>query len=734
MIGPGQLPFSKFGCHGLTAWGRPCDFAKDTAMARTPRPCHPIPNLKNAIALTIGRFKTLVLTDRRLGFLMISRLLLTALFSLSCLTGFAADGKLEAQEEQAFKQAAALADPCLVRIETVGGLEQVGEVLLGTGPTSGVIVSEDGFIISSSFNFASKPASILVTLPDGRRFPAKQVANDKLRLLTLLKIEASGLTPAKAAPRDGVRVGQWAIALGRTFDLTTPSISVGIVSAINRIWGKAIQTDAKTSPVNYGGALVDIEGRVLGVIAPLSPQGNGETAGVEWYDGGIGFAIPLEDVYASLDRLKTGTDLLPGLLGITFAGGQATNVPAIVDRVRYNSPAQIAGLKTNDRVIEADGVKIARVAQLKHVMGRKYGGDSVKLTVQRGEETVTLEANLVGELSPYEAAFLGMLPKREASAEQGVGVRFVFPGSPAEKAGLVRGDRVLKLNETDTPDAKALLDMVGRARPGDTVKLTCQHDGKQVVLDVTLDHMPDTVVGELSAEVIEKGASATDAKKEPADKPAADAPTGPAKTGRFTDELAGHDHSYWAYIPENYNPAAAYGLMVWIHPGGDTMEAAMIKQWTSICERRGIILVGPKADQVARWMPGEAKFIEGLVAHIREKYTIDPQRIFLHSQGNGAQMACLLMTRQRETFRGLALAGAPFVGQVADNEPDFRQQFHFACGEDDKVLAAVKKTVEALRKLKFPVSLTTISGLGAKYPGEAEIDEIGRWADCLDRI
>ena len=240
---------------------------------------------------------------------MIVLRLMMCVLTLFCATtrsAFAAEGKLEALEESAFKQAAALVDPSLVRIETVGGLEQVGEVTLGTGPTSGVVVSEDGFVISSSFNFVSKPSSILVTLADGRRFPAKLIASDKLKLLTLLKVEATGLTVAKPASREGVKVGQWAIALGRTFDLTTPSISVGIVSATNRIWGKAIQTDAKTSPVNYGGALVDIEGRVLGVIAPLSPQGNGETAGVEWYDGGIGFAIPLEDVFGSLDRLKQG--------------------------------------------------------------------------------------------------------------------------------------------------------------------------------------------------------------------------------------------------------------------------------------------------------------------------------------------------------------------------------------------------------------------------------------------
>ncbi|MBS0203696.1 MAG: PDZ domain-containing protein [Planctomycetes bacterium] len=665
-------------------------------------------------------------------------IILLAAISVGSLSAFAADGKLEALEEQAFKQAAALVDPSLVRIETVGGLEQVGEVLLGTGPTSGLVVSEDGYIISSSFNFVSKPASILVTLADGRRFPARQVANDKLRLLTLLKIDAAGLSPAKAAPRGELRVGQWTIALGRTFDLTTPSVSVGIVSAVNRIWGKAIQTDAKTSPVNYGGALVDIEGRVLGVIVPLSPQGNGETAGVEWYDGGIGFAIPLEDVYASLERLKTGNDLLPGLLGITFAGGQATNVPAIVDRVRYNSPAQQAGLKTNDRVIEADGEKIVRVAQLKHVMGRKYDGDSVKLTVQREDKTVNLEARLVGELIPYEVPYLGMLPKRAATAEPGVGVRFVFAESPAAKAGLLRGDRVLLFNDSPATDPRTLSDLVGRSRPGDSVKLTCVHDGKQIVLDVTLGTVPDTIVDELSGEVIEKPAAvekpADAEKKEDADKPADASPGEAPKTGRFADDLAGHDHSYWAFVPSGYNPAVAYGLMVWIHPGGDTMEATMIKEWAAECERRGIILVGPKSDQVARWMPGEAKFIEGLVTHIREKYTIDPQRIFLHSHGNGAQMASLLISRQRELFRGLALAGAPLVGPVADQEPDFRQQFFFVVGEDDKALAPVKKTVEALRKLKFPAALTTVKGLGAKYPSAAEIDQIARWADCLDRI
>ena len=133
-------------------------------------------------------------------------------------------------------------------------------------------------------------------------------------------------------------------------------------------------------------------------------------------------------------------------------------------------------------------------------------------------------------------------------------------------------------------------DLVGRRRPGDAIKLTIVRDGAEKEIEVTLGTIPEGIVGELSSEVIERRSkeASDDAKKEapandeekPGDgakeeKPKADAP----RTGRFTDELAGHDHNYWAYVPESYDPSVAWGLMVWIHPAGDTMEATMIKHW-----------------------------------------------------------------------------------------------------------------------------------------------------------
>ena len=149
---------------------------------------------------------------------------------------------LETREEQAFKEASAVVAPAVVRIQTVGGLDRVGRVLTGTAATTGVVVSPDGYVISSAFNFVSRPASVLVTLSDGRRFPAKIVANDRAKMVTLLKIEATGLAVPKMAPRDGFRVGQWAIAMGRTYESPLPNLSVGIISALNRIWGRALQT------------------------------------------------------------------------------------------------------------------------------------------------------------------------------------------------------------------------------------------------------------------------------------------------------------------------------------------------------------------------------------------------------------------------------------------------------------------------------------------------------------
>ncbi len=664
-----------------------------------------------------------------------------------------ASRELEESEENAFKQAATQVAASLVRIETVGGLDQVQKFAVGNGPTTGLVLSADGYVISSSFNFISKPASIIVSLTDGRRLAAKVVASDTSRMLTLLKIEGSGLVPAQAAPKGAIKVGQWAIAVGRALDANAPNVSVGIVSAVNRVWGKAIQTDAKISPVNYGGALVDVEGQVLGVLVPLSPMDNSPVAGVEWYDSGIGFAIPLEDVLATLDRLKEGKDIRQGLAGFSFASQDLYEQEPKIDRVRYDSPIYQAGIKDGDVIVELNGQKVSRSAQVRQVLGSKIEGDKLTISVKRGEQVLKSDITLVGELKPFEAGFLGVLPVREAVRGQetgdrkqgaGVGVRWVYKESPAANAGLLPRDLIVKFRDQVVTSTTQLTDLVSRVRPTEKATLVIQREGKEQTLEVTLGTVIDEIPSELPSAVIESAPADDKAKPKAAAVNKANDSKEEAKatdekdrlrTGRFTEQIEESKNSYWAFVPEDYNPAFGYALAVWLHPPGDTLEATVYELWKSSCEQRGIILLGLKAaDLGAGWQANEAEFVRDTVASFQKKYSIDASRIVLHGFSKSGPFATHLAFKFRDLFRGLVLAAAPLSEPPPENLPEYRMQFHLVCGSKDNIHPLVEQHVTGLRKLKFPASFTSVAELEHRYPGADGVEAIVRWIDLLDRL
>lgn len=639
--------------------------------------------------------------------------------------------ELEAKEEQAFQQATALVAPSIVKIETVGGLDRVSGQLTASGPTTGVIVAADGWIISSAFNFAAKPEQVLVTLADGRRLPATVVATDRLRMLTLLKVAEQGLPVPAAARAEEMRVGQWALALGRTLEGDSPSISVGIISALKRIHGKAIQTDAKVSPINYGGPLINVDGQVQGILVPLSPQGkNDVVAGVEWYDSGIGFAIPFVDVLSTLDRLKQGQDLLPGLLGITFKSQDEFAGETVLDRVRYGSPAQQAGLKTGDKLTHLDGKPITRIAQFRQLLGTKYAGEKISLKARRGNQEIAADLTLAGELVPFETPFLGILPQRltaDQPAQQGTKIRAVVPDSPAVKAGLQAGMTILKVNDQATDDSVALGDRISRLRPADNVTLAVKTDGgESKSITVKLGSYPEAVPAELDPAFIPP--------PRPPEKPAAEGEPKKVATGLITETFPGHDQDYWAYVPQDYNPAGQYSLMVWLHPAGNTHEAALLKAWKPHCEERGIILLAPKAKLPIGWTPNESSFVKELTEDFLKKYSIDRRRVTLHGMGPSGNLGYVLAFQERQLFRAVLSVQTVLRVPPPDNEPDFRLQLYMAGYEKSPQLKGVKSTADAVRKLKFPVVYRVLTGDDNNYPGEAEVAEFARWLDSLDRI
>lgn len=257
------------------------------------------------------------------------------------------------------------------------------------GRSTGVVLGADGWILVSRFALNFDPTTILVTVPGRGTFHAERKGEDTSRGIALVKIEAQDLPVAEFVHPDDVRVGQWAFALGRTFADELPTVHFGIVSALRRQFGRALQIDAYTSPANYGGAVIDVEGRVLGLAVPLSPAGR--DAGVEWYDSGIGFAATIADIPELIGRMKTGEALHRGWLGVALEpahlgpGAKLSGTPK-------EGVAMQAGLRKGDIVLEIDGTPVLNGPHLQMLVSSRMGGQPVGLKVQkkREEEPVLL--------------------------------------------------------------------------------------------------------------------------------------------------------------------------------------------------------------------------------------------------------------------------------------------------------------------------------------------------------
>jgi len=286
--------------------------------------------------------------------------------------------------------------PSLVTIESFGGVStfqgKIGGIRTkGEGNTTGVIVSAEGHIVTSLFSFIDQPRKTTVITSDGVRRVATPLGRDETRNLCLLKIgNVDNLPVPEFLRSDDVNVGIFAISVGVGYGDENPAISTGIVSAKHRIGGIAVQTDANTSPANYGGPLIDVQGRVIGICVPLSPKGNGTGAearagagaGVEWYDSGIGFATPLYDSPSLLTKMKQGATIQRGYIGIQLAP-PIPDAGATIEQVTTDSPADEAGLRAGDVVLRLNDDNVANGARLRQLLSQHSAGDSVTLTVLR---------------------------------------------------------------------------------------------------------------------------------------------------------------------------------------------------------------------------------------------------------------------------------------------------------------------------------------------------------------
>jgi serine protease Do len=729
--------------------------------------------------------------------------------ALVCLA-FAAPARAQVdvneETEKAMKAAAAKAAPSVVRIETSGGQDTIvwtdgatgAPIRKVVGPTTGLIVDRDGYVITSSFNFINKPTDIFVTVPGKGRWVGKVVATDQSRMLTLLKLDLKGLPIATPFPKKELEVGLWSLALGRTLNPIPeqpPSISAGIVSAVGRIWGKAVQTDAKVSPNNYGGPLVAIDGRVMGVLVPASHQSEGDNAGVEWYDSGIGFAIPLEDINRILPKLKVGTaekpvNLRGGLFGFPQPQPNQYLDPPKISQVVPDSAADKAGVKANDVVISVDGKPVHTMAQFLHTFKPLYEGDTFAMKVKRGDKEIDIpKVVLQGAQTALEPGFLGILPMRD-DPEEGVEVRYVYPNSAAAKIGLKEGDRIMKAAPFL---AKALTPFAGRDRfaaimsqfaANTDIQLEIKHkaDGKTQTVTARLTAFPDDVPEKLPEEASKKKALEKPKQPEPKkidlkkgdkidlkdlipkkgpdkkgpakkdepkalelkkDEPAEAKKDEPKKDEKIEKGLLKRSNpalgqKYWVFVPRNYDPNVSHGLVVWLHAAGREGRDAedMVDLWEDYCEDNHLIMLGPISENKTGWVPSETEGIVNDINAVLGQYTIDRQRVVMHGSGIGGQMSFYVGFNARDLVRGVATVGAVLASQPKDPVPNQRLQFYIAAGEKDPIAKDIVASKPKLTERKYNVMLRIMTERGKEYISDSPtvFREFMRWIDSLDRI
>lgn len=281
-----------------------------------------------------------------------------------------------------------------------GGGEQKSGTASASG--SGIIISDDGYILtnnhivastsSDSFYEISEATKVTVTLfNDKTEYEAKIVGKDEQTDLAVIKIEKSGLSKAEFADSDSIKVGEFAMAVGNPLGMES-SITCGVISAVNREVKdsdgkkfKLIQTDAAINSGNSGGALVNSEGKVIG-INTLKLSGTG----IE----GMGFAIPINSTTDITSQLIQYSKVKRPYIGITGLDlnektAKANNLPigVYVKSVDDFSSAEKAGMKIGDVIIEADGKKITKMDELNEIKNSHKIGDEMKIKVNRdGEE------------------------------------------------------------------------------------------------------------------------------------------------------------------------------------------------------------------------------------------------------------------------------------------------------------------------------------------------------------
>ena len=377
------------------------------------------------------------------------------------------------------------------------------------GIGSGVIATRDGYILTNN-HVVDGADEVKVGLQDGREFTAKVVGRDPKTDVAVIKIDAKDLPAVPMADSDKVEVGDVVLAVGNPFGIGQ-TVTTGIVSATGRggaiglDYEDFIQTDAAINPGNSGGALVDAEGRLIGINTAILSRSGGNQ--------GIGFAIPVNIARDVMGSLVKDGHVTRGYLGVMIQDVNPalekefklkSTEGALVGDVTPKSPAEKAGLQSGDLILDFNGKKVTDSRHLKLEVARTHPGESVPVKILRDGETKTLDVTVKelpgteqlakndsnhpddnGTLNGVTVADIDSNARQQfelPGAVKGVVVTEVDPNSPSAEAGLKPGDVIQEINRKPVKTAEEAVKMTEKATDKTTLLRVWRDGGSRYVV------------------------------------------------------------------------------------------------------------------------------------------------------------------------------------------------------------------------------------------------------------
>lgn len=373
---------------------------------------------------------------------------------------------------------------------------------------SGVIASADGYIVTNN-HVVERSDEIKVILFDKRSFRAKIIGADPKTDLAVIKINAKDLPVVPWGDSDRLQVGEFVLAIGNPFALSH-TVTMGIVSAVGRAdvgiadYENFIQTDAAINPGNSGGPLVNIKGELIGINTAIFSK----TGGYQ----GIGFAVPSNMVRLVMDQLLKKGKVVRGWIGVTIQEltpelaqkfGLKLSEGALVSDVAQGSPAQRGGIMRGDIILEFDGKKVSDVGMLRNIVAQSKIGSQVVIKVLRRDKILAAVVNITELPSDSTDTAPSQTTKQESDEnalsgmaamdlnravmkqlgiekdEKGVVVVKIEPGSPAEDAGLRKGDIVEEIDRQKISNLNEFNKVAARVKPSESVLMFVNRSGRK---------------------------------------------------------------------------------------------------------------------------------------------------------------------------------------------------------------------------------------------------------------